>query len=562
MISYFKYDKGNAFTLNDEPYYGYFHVLSGVAYSEKTTVANSKQLTPNSNFLSELYLNNAAFDGVKPSLDYAIANSFDILNQQTINDLLDRINQNNLKIYQTGIYINGDLIPFDDNATFFYTLTSTEADIRADDEMYPRRVYTHSDPFAFSEEWAFLDDAEYGALVPKGETGFIYYCVCDSVLYAFEGDFVNPSGVLKSANTPYQNTIKIDINLENNELFLYSNEELSIIDLQKYEDCNVAFPSDSIAISTNKQSVKFFKIGFDKRTEYVNGEIYIKLKYSNEIYKKLSLADLNLDTLLALDIRKQDDNVLILGKKGNKTYFIFFDIYNFDATYRYEEILDVENINDVYFSSQDSDFFYMKIKNPNFTKNKASFDIRSLQHINIKVTPQNDLRFLYLSDYLFNNTVEKIDEIQIKFNSNSLPSNSYNNLVFDFYQKGEYLYYVLHNIGRIYFAKTTNNFNNYLIPLNVDKKYKNFNCNNSSLGLSFNSAILNLLRDLLNVATLLEKVKAYDGNTIKPIEFATPVSEIEFELTNLFINGNESINVVSIQRIFALINDIQKKLIN
>ena len=105
MISYFKYDNGNAFRLNNVPYSVYFHVLSGIAYSGKKPTYNSEILTPVSNFLSELYLNYAVFDGITPIIDLAVPNALDILNDNSLNELFGRVNENNLKIYNNSIFI-------------------------------------------------------------------------------------------------------------------------------------------------------------------------------------------------------------------------------------------------------------------------------------------------------------------------------------------------------------------------------------------------------------------------------------------------------------------------
>jgi hypothetical protein len=141
-------------------------------------------------------------------------------------------------------------------------------------------------------------------------------------------------------------------------------------------------------------------------------------------------------------------------------------------------------------------------------------------------------------------------------------SNSYNNLTYNTLQKNGYLYYILHNIGRIYISKTKSSLYEAYVPLNVSKNFIQFNCNTSSLGLSFNSAILNLLKDTINIATLVEKVKNSTGDLANPTTSTSPTPELQYELENLFLNGNESVNVVSLQRIFTLINDLQKKLVN
>ena len=567
MISYFKYDNGNAFTLNTVPYSGYFHVLSGVAYSGKKPDYNSEILTPNSNFLSELYLTYAVFDGITPVIDLAVPNALDILNDNSLNELLGRVNANNLNIYRNSIFINPNNLPYDYKNTYFYTLTSTEVDSRTpDDEMYGKKVYTHSDPFSYSEEWAFLDNVKSGSFSIDSSDNFIYYCVADNIIYTLSGTFNDPSKKLTVISQTSDDTnLKIEQNYDTNELFFYTETELSIYDLAKYEDCNNLFLRDSISISATKETIPFYTIGFQKRTEFSDNTVYIKNKYSNEILLTLALNDLGLDKLIGIDVRKEDDNVIIIGQQNGVDYFIFFDSDDYTNTFRKEELLYGENTTGVKFSEEDSDFFYLikKLTQIDITNQlRAETEIRPLANINNRLAKARSSHFFYLDDYLFNTTEEKINEIQIKFNSNKMLSNSYNNLTYNTLQENGYLYYILHNIGRIYISKTKSSLYEAYVPLNVSKNFIQFNCNTSSLGLSFNSAILNLLKDTINIATLVEKVKNSTGDLANPTTSTSPTPELQYELENLFLNGNESVNVVSLQRIFTLINDLQKKLVN
>ena len=52
------------------------------------------------------------------------------------------------------------------------------------------------------------------------------------------------------------------------------------------------------------------------------------------------------------------------------------------------------------------------------------------------------------------------------------------------------------------------------------------------------------------------------GDLANPLDSLIPTPELQFQLENLFLNGNETINVVSLQRIFTIINDLQKKLVH
>lgn len=567
MISYFKYDNGNAFTLNGSPYNGYFHVLSGIAYSGKKPTDNSQELSPKSNFLSELFLNYAVFDGITPVIDLAVPNALDILNESTLNDLLNRVNQNNLSIYKNSIFINSDNLPYDYKNTFFYTLTSTKVDIRTpDDELYGKNVYTHSDPFSNSDEWSFLDRVTSGSFVIDSNDNFLYYCIADNLNYTLSGTFNDPSKKLAIVSkTEKSDNLKIEYDYDSNELFFYTENALSIYNLSKYEDCGNLFLKDRISISANSANIPFFTIGFQKRSEFFNDVLYIKNKYSNEIYLQLTLNDLDLDELIGIDLRKEDDNVIILGKKGEQLYFVFFDIEDYTGTFRREELLYGENATGLRFSDEDSDFFYLIKTVPfieNSNQNRAETEIRPLKNINNRLSKARSSNFFYIKDYIFNETDDKFNEIQIKFNSNKLLSNKYNNLTYNTLQKDGYLYFILHNIGRIYVSKTKKSIYDAFVPLDVRKNFTEVLCNTSSLGLSFNSSILSLLKDTINMATLVEKVKPSTGDLSNPTYSVVPTPELEYALENLFLNGNESINVVSLQRIFILINDLQKKLVN
>jgi hypothetical protein len=567
MISYFKYDNGNAFTIDGVPYSGYFHVLNGSAFSGKKPLGDSRQLSANGNFLSDLFISKAVFDGVTPSIDLAIPNALDILNDNTLTELLTRVDDNNLKIYQNSIFINPNNLPYDYKNTYFYTLTSTEADIRTpDDLMYGKNVYTHSDPFSYSEEWAFLDRVTTGSFIVDKDDNFIYYCVADNITYTLSGTFNDPSKKLAViSQSPITDNLKIEQDYDTNELFFYKEDSLSIYDLSKYEDCNNLFLKDQISLSATSETIPYYAMGYNKRSEYVNDVIYIKNKYSNEIFLTLPLSQLNLDQLIGIDIRKEDDNIIIVGKKDEKTYFIFFDSDNYTETFRYEELLYSENTTAIKFSDEDSDFFYL-IKSIDkidaSAEERPDTEIRSLLNINNRLSKTRSSNFFYISDYLFNTTEEKINTIQIKFNSNRMKSNSYNNLTYTTLQKNGYLYFIMHNIGRLYVSKTKTSLYQNFVPLNLDKKFEKFNCNYSSLGLSFNSAILNLIRDTLNIATAVEKVKTSMGDLSNPLDSLIPTPELQFQLENLFLNGNETINVVSLQRIFTIINDLQKKLVH
>jgi hypothetical protein len=134
------------------------------------------------------------------------------------------------------------------------------------------------------------------------------------------------------------------------------------------------------------------------------------------------------------------------------------------------------------------------------------------------------------------------------------------------------------------------------IDTNLAKKFKQFNCSGNSIGIAFNIGILNLIKDLLSLYTTAYQIKDYksiknitvddyiweitnisidknellwttrDSSKVKkstdPRFNAIPIENLIFELENTLINGNETINIVSIQRIFLAIVAIQSKILN
>jgi hypothetical protein len=562
MISYFKYDNGNAFTLDGVDYAGYFHVINETAYSGKPQDKNSQQLTSKNTYLSELYLNRAKFDGRQIDLDLKLPNAFDILDETTLSRYFDKISTNNSIIYNSNIFINPLMGSFDYGSSVFYTLTSTPIDTRLpDDQIYGRAVYTHSDPFSGSPTWAFLDNIKSGYITLINEnTGFMYFCEDGSTQYTLSGSFTAGSLLTLLTAEPALSTAASIIDYGNNELFELTANSISIYDISNEGVCNTKILRDSINAIIDLNYKNLYKIGKDRRTEFKNNTLYIKNKYSNEIYSEYPLGALDLTELVALDIRKEDDNIIAIGKKDDQFIFLYFDITDFSNTFAKTKLDGILKVTNIAFSTEDSDIFELWQQGYD-----GSFysQYRAIDRADIVISETASIlstNYFYIKDYKFSETNEKFDKIQIKFNSNAMKSNSYNAIVRNMFQQDGYFYDITHNVGRLYATKSTQPFFVFTIPSNLKKIYNGIECSDSGAGISFNASLINLIKDTINLATLSQKTKGQSSDASEILSLAEPIQRLTIDMENLRLNGNETFSELVLRRIFSNIYAIQSKI--
>ncbi len=548
MISYFKYDAGNAFLLKGNPYTGFFHVQSGIAYTGKIFDASSEVLSSKGNFLAEFYLNQYEFDvfaGDNYQAAPFVLNSFDILNKAYLEQAFDQINENNLLVFKHLIIQDPNLFPITRSNTHFYGLSSTDADIRNDDVPSGKRSYTHIDPFSFDSEWAFLDSIISGDIIIDGDDNFLYFCSDGTTQYTLSGSFVNFEPIVLMTSQP-SSTFYIKQDTVDDKLFFVSLTAIQIFDLQNYIRCQTFDLLDEIPVTIQEENKHLVKIGKNIRTEVVNGILNLKNKYSTELY-----ASYNLGPMICLDIREVDDLVAYISRYGDDYYLGQFDPNDFAKSYTFTKIFGVGDDAEIIFSGVDSNVFYVSTN--------SVVQGRLLSNPTQSFGQTNDAGYFYLNDYIYGTTDEAWGSIQIKYNSNSLPSNTFNNLLFKTISKETNQYLLTHNIGRIYASKLDMS-DTYLnaIPLDIAKSYNGTTCSESSFGLFFNVTILNLVKDTLRLYGMAAETYSLSASGVGK----NALYDLTFEIDNLYINGNESVNIVSIQRILSLINFIQNELIS
>jgi hypothetical protein len=565
MISYFKYTEGEAFTLNDENYVGFFNVIDGIAYTGKVKSNTSEELTPKKTFITEIFLSKMEFDSVfdkNIKLTTPITEKFEFFTKTELEKTLKIINLNNLNIYKSLVFQNRDYLNFYKSTSFFYGLSSTESDTRNDDTICGKTGVIQIDPFAYDNEWKFLDNISAGSFLVKSNEDFIYYCNDNINSYSIEGNFGKPYQPLRLLQTnPIEEGSILDIIIDDidSSIVDLGTKKITIYDFDIFKECGFLVKKDEIINSTN-ETIRFISLGNSIRLEITNTQFFIKDKYSNNIIYSGFLSAWGVGTVLDCEVRLIDNLIAIASIKNNKYYITYIDSEFPDKVVNQFELLYFKDqkIN-ISFSDSDSNLIIFTFENYVQTRyiSNSTYPASTTTDANYSTSILN-----YLPMYEWDSGNLSYDKSNIiKWNSNLLKSNKYNNLVFVTKIIGNFLYAIFHNVGRIYVTRKniSEDLKIFKIPKDLKKETFNVDCSNSSLGLYINNYLKNIITDTINLYTNSEcnsKVSE-DGEKINISE----LENLNIPIENMFLNGNEQLNTVALKRIFETILEIQRKLI-
>lgn len=585
MISYFKYTSDGAFTLNGIDYAGFFNVEEGVAYTERKKSATSEILVPKNTFISDFYLNKMEFDNQFDSITEAsdiTANVFDVLNKVEMERLLSIINQNNLIVFKSLIVNNPQIINFTENDSHYYGLSSTIVDMRNDDLMLGKKNISHIDPFRYEIEWEFLEKIKYGALFVKSDQTFKYLCSTGFELYTLKGSFTDEGYIeysVQELEMPVE-VYGIDYDEFENKITIVVLGDLKVYDAINYIECDTLVLVDSIKLgdvdseiltwgtqkayknligkwnrkfyNVTEFSTEFIRFGNNYRTSIEGDNLTLRNKYSTDKIVDFNLESLGIDQLLDVNIRVIDDCVLILHKKSEKFHVTFFDPLDIEKSLLDQEIFEFNDSDNyrISFSTYDSNVFYLNSTMQSHTRmiSNPTYPVGQMRENNLK----------YVKKETFKNYLQKFGNGVLKWNTESLDSNFFTNYMFDSITKSDKNYMFLLNSGRIYPIRQ-NILNAYLSSVSLDlvKTYDGIHCSDTSFGLFLNKTISYILKDVLTLYTKATNSYLIGKNDV----FLNKIQEITYDTNNLYMNGNETINVLMLQRILTLLTDLQKQLV-
>lgn len=588
MKYYFKYTDGNAFTLDGVDYKGFFNFQGNTAYTQRDFNIDSQPLTFKNTYISDFYKNKLEFDVNYGNLNIIrpfYSNSFDIFDAQGIKSLTDTINYNNLLCFKGFNISNPIIYNFEKNNNFFYGLSNINAPILG---FQQRR---HIEPFTSNKDWEFLDKVTSGCLFVNSEDDFKYYCTTGDVDYILKGSFIPNSKleiIYKKDLHPDYTTdpdynYHIHHDLENLKLYVVNNDFIRVYDTTKFDECenlplidqiplNKTTTNDHIFGKTNYKfgefhykfmsrfhtfndnNPYFIKFGKNVRTSYSNSNLLVTVnKYSNTRYQYFDLNKQGVVEVIDINISPITDDIIVLHKKDDKLYLLVIYGLNANEIFNYElKSYKESSWYKVSFSNVDSNLIYFQGEN--------EFQSRHLTDPEYPSGRLEQGELLYFKRYTFSKAIFKFSNNEIKFNSAKYKSNSFNNLVGSETIKNDNMYMLLHNVGRLYALKQPiKDFIYSIVPSNLTKYFNGIQCSESSLGLYLNSILSNLIKDTLNLLVNAEGKFKFDENTSMIISLQEVQVSLD-QLKNFQMNGNETVNVITLQRILGIISNIQHKL--
>ena len=610
MIDFFKYTNGNAFTLSGSDFTGLFNVIDGVAWTGKSFSSTSIQLSSKDTFLANCFLAQIEFDRTATEvfesdvLTQPEISPRNVIDQVFIDTNLGILNTNNLNLYALNIIANSSLLDFrnaaKDGNAFFLGLSSGKHDLRNDDALPPKNNLfpIQIDPFSFVDNIPgldVLDDTVDSTLFLYEDNSYRYFIsTSDTRSYTFSGSFTNGGSITRldyESNIFGENT---KFTYDNNTDTLYSliksginNFTLKLYDNSFVQPCKVLklvdqieildpVLDDVIQIGNELKGYRFMDMLPGTTTGaplasnpcYNEGDrISIRLtnKYSNATVGTITPGDTG-EIIVAFDIRDTDDSILILTTNILDDPRDVYNLYHINA----ENITDLSDVEpeavmrfneeaypgkecevEVYFSNHDSNMFTLVDEGYISTRFISNpLDVAGLAN-------PDDL--MYLPTMNFGDTNERFNLIQKKFNSNTLRSNYFNYINFIVANNSTNLFYFLHTIGRIYLFKATNDCNNF-VPLDLNHAYEKITSCESSLGISLNSEIQNIIEDTVNIFLNIDIVPISNNEDPPVLAEYTTLSGTNVNFRNFEFHENEEVTYSVISRVFNQLFALQKAL--
>ena len=614
-------DYSGLFTINDGKAY------TGKSFNTSSKLLSSKDTFLANCFLNKFEFDRTVSIENKNILSKPKISPRNVIDQNFIDTNLQALNINNLIIYSKNIIANPNLFDFlnsvENEDSYFLGLSSGKEDIRNDDtklsksNTFPIQI----DPFSFIDKVPgvdVLDDTVDSMVFIYDDKSFNYFTTTSTSSYTFSGTFATGGSLVRLEEDVFEGAQRFSY--DNNTDTLYALEKtenefvsglfkfiLKLYDNSFVSECRVLKLTDQISIEDNvvddKVSLGNNILGY-RFTEQENIEtdangnplrrvhgrrriiqeqqnlnnlqpkIKIVNKYSFEFINNIVSSNPN-EQILEFDIRDSDDSLLVLtsleGFLADEFYIYHLDIDKISET-EGDYILPVnpkklirfkpevefnarDNKVTIYFSGNDSNIFIID--------DEGAISSRFISNPeNVAGFPSNK-NLLYLENMFFDNTLERFNKIQKKFNSNTLPSNNYNNLNFLVGKNSTNLYYLLHNIGRIYLMEESKLLYKSFVPLDLKNLYEKIISCESSLGISLNSELQNIIKDTINVflnASVIPFKEIREG--IPVLGKFISYENIDINFRNLEFHDNEEVNYDTVSRVFDQIYKLQETVFN
>ena len=163
----------------------------------------------------------------------------------------------------------------------------------------------------------------------------------------------------------------------------------------------------------------------------------------------------------------------------------------------------------------------------------------------------------------FDNTGERFNLIQKKFNSNTLRSNYFNYINYIVTKNETDLFFLLHNVGRIYLFKESNLLYQNFVPLDLKNLYEKIISCESSLGISLNSEIQNIIKDTVSIFLNLSLIPAKTVADGIPIlrDYIT-YKGLDINFRDMEFHENEAVDYSVVIRVINQLFELQQQVLD
>jgi hypothetical protein len=426
---------------------------------------------------------------------------------------------------------------------------------------------------------------------------FFYFTTTPTASHTFSGSFIKNTTLIpimpdqEDGETLFKGGTRFTY--DNSTDILYSLSAGSdVVDLNLYDNsfvnpCGKLKLVDKIILNENiiDKTVKIGNnlLGYRYLEIYEEGgstpAIAIRNKYSNKLIKNIICEE---ETIIAFDIRDSDDSILVLtepsqappdicsGDTGTDGVFYLYQLdaekitdlstnLNPKVIYRHTPTYDFTAVNEedieIFFSQNDSNIFILN--------DRGFITTRFISNPSEASGFANPENLQYLPDMYFNNTGERFNLIQKKFNSNILKSNYLNFINYIITKNDTDLFFLMHNIGRIYLFKESNLLYQNFVPLDLKNLYEKITSCESSLGISLNSEIQNIVKDTVSIflnLSLIPSKAVVDGIPI--LREYTTYKGLDINFRDIEFHENEAVDYNVISRVFNELFELQEQVLN
>lgn len=584
MTSYFKYTDGNAFTLNGEDYRGMLNVVDGTAFTGSIKDSSSRILSSKGTFYSGFFLNQQNYiDPPYTSLynEISAINVYprSILTINTLSEILETLNTNNIKIFKAGIRYNPTYfnLSYRDQTTLpaTYCLSSSTSTLQS------QRLPLHNIDLRNAGNNnlnALLNNYQnFGSLFVALSNNFKYYnnnFVISGTVNSLSSLSINTG--LNSVDFTHQ---FLSYDRYNNLVYQNNGATYTIYSYDYDSPNNTMFIVDKIDMTaqstTTNNNNSVYGRNYRSIIALSQGIFHIEI-YSlrdSVLQKSVSPDMLNLTSISKIAQRFEDDILVVLGVRGDELILQSYDITNLLITgEKISEIslltydsLGVESIPTVIeLSNFDSDVVMFKYLNSDsyltslqlrsLTTSKTPLVVYSVDNLSI-----TNIQINSIFEQITKN-IELCDEIAM--GDDSLLDNISSILDIKFYPTDS-LNIILISDKFI----RTDNFSmlENIPPLSLKQNYVGYSTGDNSIGLTINSLFKSIIQDTVSLYYYFtEKFtpRLSNSNGALTIGINTPTFLNDLLIDDFYVYGNESMNVSVLNRVLKKIYDVQYYLAN